>query len=431
MTRTHRKRGFTLIELLVVIAIIGVLVGLLLPAVQAARRAARRLQCASNLRQVGLGLIGCLNAKNYFPNAGTYGEHQATITQPNVANSMIGISLGVSGSPAFAGSQNGNPNNGPTAFGPLYSWVVDILPYIDNQELYDAWDRTRLFYDPTANSGGSNPSNLTLSQTDIGILRCPEDLTVVRSQGNLSYVVNGGFSRWWFFPTWGWTSTPAGGVNDATGTDWSGNGQADPLDQAAARKTAVMFLGTYSGSLPWDGKTTSSSIVDGTATTVLASENQWAGNAPWDTNLFGPNPPVAATTSWATPHPNFCMFVGSDKVCGNGSGGNCQSGGLLAPYTPPGSTTQVDGPAWKFANTKAQPGILEFINGGNQLSLEGYSPFPNSGHSGGVNVLFCDGAVRYLSDTIDGTVWAKVLTPQGSKLPISLKQMPVNANDVE
>jgi prepilin-type N-terminal cleavage/methylation domain-containing protein/prepilin-type processing-associated H-X9-DG protein len=113
---TARRNAFTLVELLVVIAIIGVLVALLLPAVQAAREAARRSQCTNNLKQMGLALQNHVSALGTFPQGGTDPWH----------------------------------DDGTTVnFGRGYGWLVQILPYVENQNLqniskgYGAGDKAR------------------------------------------------------------------------------------------------------------------------------------------------------------------------------------------------------------------------------------------------------------------------------------------------
>jgi prepilin-type processing-associated H-X9-DG protein len=52
-------------------------------------------------------------------------------------------------------------------------------------------------------------------------------------------------------------------------------------------------------------------------------------------------------------------------------------------------------------------------------------------HDGGCNFGFCDGAVRFISQTIDGTVYAKLITPAGESLPEGLRQTPMGSDEVQ
>ncbi len=119
---TLHSRAFTLVELLVVIAIIGILVALLLPAIQAARESARRMECMNHLKQMGLAIQTYHDVKKQYP-------------------------MG----------RNGNKQH-------AVSWAYYILPQIEENTLYDAYDETKRVDDPI---------NAPTMRTPIAIYACP------------------------------------------------------------------------------------------------------------------------------------------------------------------------------------------------------------------------------------------------------------------
>ena len=107
-SRSPHPHGFTLVELLVVITIIGILIALLLPAVQAAREAARTIQCANNLKQLGLAVHNFHDTWEKLPPGRLYMKN----TSENTA-----------------------------------TWAVWLMPYFEQEAANELWDMQKRYYE--------------------------------------------------------------------------------------------------------------------------------------------------------------------------------------------------------------------------------------------------------------------------------------------
>ena len=345
MKKRWSWRGFTLVELLVVIAIIGILVALLLPAIQAAREAGRRISCGNNIKQLMLGMHDYHDVHNSLP-----------------------ISYG-----------NGTKGDMWNTTSTAKSWMVGVLPFIEQQPLYAqiAWRDNPAasppIFDDVGPGGSSDPSypNSAVADTIIKSFLCPSDggngkgrLDARQNCGDTvravtNYKANSG-ANWWWGQDHGYPwlpedynppPVPGGwGIDDGNGIICRnpgnpGSGNVNERDGYPFNYHDLAY------------------ITDGTS------------------NTFGVGEAVPA---WCT-HTWWWHFNGTTAACG-----------LPLNFKPPGvlnGTQTMEGEKWNW------PYNYTFM----------------SRHPTGAQFAMCDGAVRFIPDTIDFTTYKRLATAAGGR----------------
>jgi prepilin-type N-terminal cleavage/methylation domain-containing protein len=237
-----RRHAFTLVELLVVIAIIGVLIALLLPAIQAAREAARRIQCASHLKQLALGLQSYHDAHRQFPPGGM------------------------------------SCNN--------LSWRCFVLPFIEQMAIHDQLENYGSFNQGECRGGtnneGDNGANLVATNR-IDLFQCPSS-TDLRTKSSFSLTDGRVTHVSHYFGVAG----PLG-YNPVTGKSYS------------SAFEGTLNYGGYAldGVLGMNSTVRLNDITDGTSTTFILSEIKNGDANAWTAGAFisGTSDPITNNNS--------------------------------------------------------------------------------------------------------------------------------------
>ena len=286
MTVTSTKRaGFTLVELLVVIAIIGMLVGLLLPAVQSAREAARKSQCANNVKQMALGAANYESANLRYPTSGEGKLFKfGTGSGQDKMNSNVTDSQGNG-----AGTYESLKGNDALS---TESFFVQIMGFIDQQQIASRWNGKLPYWDATEVGGYSNQ---LLSATKVKTFLCPSNtLTKDEFGGANTAALSGAKKAEADYKYYGQVDyMPVAYVDLATdGT----RGTTGDGDRGSYKESIINLLQTSNPGTVGDGTSNTLMFMEDSGRTLMTAGKRDAksnGNTKW---VFTAGTPVVFTT---------------------------------------------------------------------------------------------------------------------------------------